>query len=280
MKIFRVLDSDSRVLNVTETPDGEFFRLGGTLETGFRATTEPVRPVKILAPVVPVQILCVGLNYRRHAEETKAKIPARPVLFMKVPGAACGPEDPIVLPRFLESAEVDYECELAIVIGRTCKNVDRSRALEHVAGFTCANDVSARDHQIRWGGSQWCRGKSFDSFCPLGPCLVTPDELGDPNQLQIETRLNGEVMQSSSTADMIFSVPEIIEYLSAGMTLPAGTVILTGTPEGVGMARDPKVWLKPGDRVEITIEKVGTLSNPVITEETRGARSVWNADHA
>jgi 2-keto-4-pentenoate hydratase/2-oxohepta-3-ene-1,7-dioic acid hydratase in catechol pathway len=278
MKILRFIDVQGKFAFACVHEDGTHELLEGNYPEGFKPTGKPAAIREIHAPIAPSQILCVGLNYRRHAEETKARIPARPVLFMKSPSSYCGPEHPIVLPRFLESKEVDYECELAVVIGRSCKNVCREEALEYVAGYTCANDVSARDHQIRWGGSQWCRGKSFDSFCPLGPWIVTPDEIGNPNALRIETRLNGNLMQSSTTADMIFSVTEIIEYLSAGMTLTPGTVILTGTPEGVGMARNPPVWLQPGDRVEVTIEKIGTLGNPVVAEETGGMRSRWNAE--
>jgi 2-keto-4-pentenoate hydratase/2-oxohepta-3-ene-1,7-dioic acid hydratase in catechol pathway len=171
-----------------------------------------------------------------------------------------------VIPGHLPSAEVDYECELAVVIGRACKNVSRERALDYVLGYTCANDVSARDWQIRNGGGQWCRGKTFDTFAPLGPCLVTRDEIPNPNALKIATLLNGERMQDESTSDMIFDVPRLIEFLSGSTTLVPGTVILTGTPSGVGMARKPPRWLKPGDVVTVEIEKIGQLTNPVSAE--------------
>jgi 2-keto-4-pentenoate hydratase/2-oxohepta-3-ene-1,7-dioic acid hydratase in catechol pathway len=177
------------------------------------------------------------------------------------------PQDPIVLPRKLRSDEVDYECELAVVIGRTCKNVSKADALKYVLGYTCANDVSARDWQGKWGGSQWCRGKTFDTFAPLGPCLVTADEIPNPNQLSIRTILNGQVMQDWNTNDMIFNVPTLIEFLSGSTTLRAGTVILTGTPHGIGAARKPPVFLKHGDTVSIELEKIGTLTNPVIEEK-------------
>jgi 2-keto-4-pentenoate hydratase/2-oxohepta-3-ene-1,7-dioic acid hydratase in catechol pathway len=206
------------------------------------------------------------LNYRQHAAETKAKLPPYPVVFMKSPAAVIGPGEPIVLPRHLRSDQVDYECELAVVIGKPCKNVSRQHALEYVAGYTCANDVSARDWQRQWGGSQWCRGKTFDTFCPLGPRLVPPAELPDPGDLRIRTILNGEVMQEARTCDMIFDVPALIEFLSGSTTLRPGTVILTGTPAGVGMARTPPRWLRPGDTVTIEIEKIGALTNPVIEE--------------
>jgi 2-keto-4-pentenoate hydratase/2-oxohepta-3-ene-1,7-dioic acid hydratase in catechol pathway len=163
---------------------------------------------------------------------------------------------------------VDYEGELVVVIGKAGKNISREAALDHVLGYTCGNDVSGRDWQIKKGGSQWCRGKSFDSFCPLGPWLITPDEIPDPNDLSISTTLNGQAMQSSSTANMIFDVPELIRFLSEGTTLSPGMVIMTGTPPGVGFARKPPVFLKHGDEVVIEIEGIGRLRNPVIEEKS------------
>jgi 2-keto-4-pentenoate hydratase/2-oxohepta-3-ene-1,7-dioic acid hydratase in catechol pathway len=193
------------------------------------------------------------------------------VLFFKNPASVQNPCDPIDLPRWLASAKVDYECELAVVIGRRCKNVSRANALGCVLGYTCANDVSARDWQKEGGGSQWCRGKSFDTFCPLGPVLVTPDEIANPNALRISTKVNGETLQDSSTSDMIFDVPTLIEFLSGSTTLLPGTVILTGTPSGVGMARTPPRWLRAGETVTVEIEKIGALTNPVAEESPAGA---------
>ena len=167
---------------------------------------------------------------------------------MKATTAVQNPGDPIVLPRHLRSDEVDYECELAVVIGRRCKNVSRDQALDYVLGYTCANDVSARDWQGKWGGSQWCRGKTFDTFAPLGPCLVTADEIPNPNALAIKLDINGEVMQDWNTDDMIFDVPRLIEFLSGSTTLLPGTVILTGTPHGVGFARKPPALAQAGRR--------------------------------
>jgi 2-keto-4-pentenoate hydratase/2-oxohepta-3-ene-1,7-dioic acid hydratase in catechol pathway len=161
---------------------------------------------------------------------------------------------------------VDYECELAVVIGRPCKNVTRDQALEYVLGYTCANDVSARDWQKDFGGGQWCRGKTFDTFAPLGPALVLRDEIPNPNALGIRTILNGQTMQDWTTEDMIFDVPSLIEFLSGSTTLLPGTVILTGTPHGVGAARQPPVFLQPGDTVTIEIDRIGTLTNPVVVE--------------
>lgn len=161
---------------------------------------------------------------------------------------------------------MDYECELAVVIGRACKNVNRAEALDYVLGYTCCNDVSARDWQLKRGGGQWSRGKTFDTFSPLGPVIVTRDEIPDPNTLKIRTVLNGQVMQDWNTNDMIFTVPALIEFLSGSTTLLPGTIILTGTPHGVGMAQKPPRWLKPGDTVNVEIEKIGVLTNPVIDE--------------
>jgi len=182
---------------------------------------------------------------------------------MKSISSVQNPGDDIVLPRHLKSQEVDYECELAVVIGKACKNVSRANALDYVLGYTCANDVSARDWQLKFGGGQWCRGKTFDTFAPLGPCLVLKDEIPDPNKLRIQTVLNGAVMQDWNTDDMIFDVPALIEFLSGDTTLLPGTVILTGTPHGIGAARKPPVFLKDGDVVTIEIEKIGSLTNPV-----------------
>lgn len=222
--------------------------------------------LKVLAPVAPPAILCIGLNYRHHAAETGVKVPEQPVLFMKSPGALQNPGDPIEIPTRLKSGMVDYEGELAAVIGKACKNAPRHRALEYVLGYTCANDVSARDWQIQHGGGQWCRGKTFDTFAPLGPCLVTPNEIPDPNRLALRTILNGETVQDWNTNDMIFDVPALIEFLSGSTTLLPGTVIMTGTPQGVGMARKPPLWLKAGDSVSVEIEGIGVLTNPVVDE--------------
>ncbi len=268
MKIVRYVDSLGFHHLAQHHPDGRLERLEGDLFGDLIPTGETAAVERILAPLEPRAILCIGLNYRRHAAETGAAIPEYPVLFMKSPGAVQHPEAPILLPTTLASHQVDYEGELAVVIGRTCRNVCRSEALEVVLGYTCANDVSARDwqKQQRLGGGQWCRGKSFDSFAPLGPALVTADDIGDPQGLTLRTRLNGVTVQEASTADMIFPVAAIIEFLSASTTLQAGTVILTGTPSGVGMAADPPRWLKPGDTVEVEIGGIGVLRNPVIEE--------------
>lgn len=239
---------------------------GDPFEGGLADTGESVASPELLTPIAPAAILCIGLNYAAHAAEGGRPAPERPVLFMKTPSAAQRPGGPIVLPRRLESTRVDYEAELAVVIGKPCKNVTRNEALDHVLGYTCGNDVSARDWQRGGGGGQWCRGKTFDTFAPLGPCLVTADEL-DPSDLRITTTVSGERMQDSRTSDMIFDVPTLIEFLSGSVTLAPGTVILTGTPQGVGFARTPPRWLTPGDEVTVEVEGIGRLTNPVVEEE-------------
>jgi len=267
MRIIRYQDPSGHIHYAAEQPNGTALRIKGDIFGIHEVTTEPAQIAKLLAPIAPTQILCIGLNYRQHAAETNAKIPERPILFVKGINTLQHPGDPILIPTHLASHEVDYECELAVVIGKAAKNVSRAEALNYVLGYTCSNDVSARDHQIKLGGGQWCRGKFFDTFAPLGPRLVTRDEIPNPNALRISTVLNGERVQDSNTADMIFDVPALIEYLSGSTTLVPGTVILTGTPQGVGMATKPEPrWLRPGDSVSIEIENIGTLTNPVALE--------------
>lgn len=247
---------DSASVRLVENDDP----LGSLRFTGERATIR-----QLLAPVVPSQILCIGLNYRKHARETNSPEPKFPVLFSKGLNALQHPNAPVVIPRIAsDPPEVDYECELAVLLGETVKDVSEQDALKYVAGYTCANDVSARRWQGAKGGNQWVRAKTFDTFCPIGPVLVTAEGIPDPQNLAIATYLNGARVQSSSTSDMIFSVAQIISQLSQDTTLPKGTLILTGTPEGVGFARSPPVYLAPGDVVEIEIEKIGRLVNPVV----------------
>ena len=265
MKIIRHL-SPSGPAHAALQPDGSAREIAGDILGEFRVTDRTVQPGKLLAPLQPTGILAIGLNYRKHAEEGGKGVPERPMPFMKSLNTVHHPGDPFELPQKLRSTEVDYECELAVVIGRRCKNVSRAEALNYVLGYTCANDVSARDWQQRWGGGQFCQGKSFDTFCPLGPVLVTRDEIPNPNDLGIKTILNGTALQDWNTNDMVFDVPTLIEFLSASKTLLPGTVILTGTPHGVGFARKPPVFLQPGDTISIAIEGIGTLTNPVVNE--------------
>jgi 2-keto-4-pentenoate hydratase/2-oxohepta-3-ene-1,7-dioic acid hydratase in catechol pathway len=254
MKIIRFIDASGRE-RYGEAMDLRNARvLSGDLFGAYQLTDETATVQKLLTPVLPPSILCVGLNYKEHAAESAMKLPDYPVLFIKSLNALNNPGDPIIMPK-VEPVEVDYEGELVVVIGKGGKNISREAALEHVLGYTCGNDVSGRDWQIKKGGTQWCRGKSFDTFCPLGPWLITPDELPDPGHLTISTIINGEVMQSSNTANMIFDVPELIRFLSEGTTLLPGTVIMTGTPPGVGFARKPPVFLKDGDEVTVDREE-------------------------
>ena len=271
MKIIRYLGTDGETRHAAQQPDGLVYEIIGDLYADWRVTDRRADIGKLLAPVTPTAILGIGLNYRRHAAETNAETPDYPIVFAKTLNALQNPGDPILLPTFLRSDEVDYEGELAVVIGRAGKNIRPDQALEYVLGYTSANDVSARDWQITRGGSQWTRGKSFDTFCPLGPCLVTPDDIPDPNALGLKTTLtdgegNAEVVQDWTTGDMIFDVPALIAFLSGSATLLPGTVILTGTPHGVGMARHPPRWLRPGDVVSVEVEKIGTLTNSVEAE--------------
>jgi 5-carboxymethyl-2-hydroxymuconate isomerase len=210
----------------------------------------------------PGKIVCVGLNYRDHAAEAGMDLPAAPLLFAKWPNTLVGHGDPVVLPP--ESTQVDYEAELGVVIGKTARRVSERDALDHVAGYICVNDVSARDLQFADG--QWTRGKSPDTFCPVGPGLVPREQIDDPQALTIRCIVNGEALQDSSTAQMIFSVAEIIAYASQTITLEPGDLIATGTPAGVGVFRDPKVMLQDGDEVSVEIEGLGTLTNPVTKE--------------
>lgn len=264
MRIVRFLDDRDQTRYGCKVKNNTAKLLKGNLFEGFTESGVSCRVKKILAPVEPCALLCIGLNYHHHARETGYDVPEYPILFMKNPAAVNNPGDPILLhPACMKPPEVDYEAELAVVIGRPAKDVPASEALRYVAGYTAANDVSARRWQGKRGGGQWNRGKSFDTFCPLGPELVTSDELRDPQNLRVSCVLNGRVMQDASTSDMIFPVAELIAHLSIGTTLLPGSVILTGTPSGVGFARTPPVYLMPGDTVEVTVDGIGTLRNPV-----------------
>lgn len=219
--------------------------------------------VEYLPPVKPGKIVAIGRNYYDHAVEGGSEPPPAPLIFTKLPNSLSAHQAPIVLPRISE--QVDYEAELAVVIGRRAKRVAESEALDYVFGYTLIDDVSARD--LQFGDGQWVRGKSLDTFAPLGPFITTRDEVPDVQALKIEGILNGEVMQSSNTSKMIFPVAYLIHYISQAITLEPGDVIATGTPEGVGVFRNPPVLLKPGDVFEVRIEGLGTLSNPVVAED-------------
>ena len=254
-------DLDSELLKNAVAAFGDLHRDGAEL---LRAL-EDGRVIKradvvLLAPVPrPGKLICIGLNYRDHAIESKMPIPERPVVFSKFSSSVIGPGEAVVVPS--KSEQVDYEAELAVVIGRRAKNVTPEQAYDYVLGYTIVNDVSARDFQFADG--QWQRGKSCDTFAPMGQWIVTTDEIPDPHTLSIKLRLNGQTMQDSNTNQLIFGVPELIAFLSESITLEPGDVIATGTPPGVGFARKPPVFLKSGDVMEVEIEGIGTLTSPI-----------------
>ncbi|HTS74697.1 MAG TPA: fumarylacetoacetate hydrolase family protein [Bryobacteraceae bacterium] len=228
-----------------------------------RGPSFPLSETRLLAPIPsPPKFICVGLNYRDHAAEIGLEIPKVPTIFSKFSSAVIGPGEPIVLPRV--SQRPDYEAELAFVIGRGGRHVPAARAMDHVFGYTIANDVSARDYQM--ATSQWLMGKTFDSFAPLGPWIVTADEIPDPHALAISLEIGGEKLQNSNTRELIFRIPELVEFIAGVVTLEPGDVVITGTPSGVGFMRKPPRYLRPGDEVSIHIEGIGTLRNPVIAE--------------
>jgi 2-keto-4-pentenoate hydratase/2-oxohepta-3-ene-1,7-dioic acid hydratase in catechol pathway len=247
--------------------------LAGGQEILARAKAATARPDAVALPAYrlkapisdPQKVICIGLNYRDHAAETGAKVPSEPVVFNKFPTAVIGPEDVIRLPRV--SQKVDFEAELVVVIGRRGRNIPAERAIQHVAGYTCGHDVSARDWQLEKDGRQWLLGKTFDTFAPSGPVLVTRDEIADPNALDVRMRINGQTMQDSNTRQFIFRVEELTAYISQVVTLEVGDLIYTGTPPGVGMARKPPVFLQPGDVCEVEIEGIGVLRNKCVADE-------------
>lgn len=261
MHIIRYVGRDGQIRWGEAVSDREARPMTGDLFGDHKFADAPEPIVRRLAPVDPPNIIAIGRNYAEHAREMKSESPtAEPLLFLKATTAVIGSDEPIVLPRSAPN-EVDYEGELAVVVGRCARDVREEDAHQYILGYTCANDVSARDCQHR-RDKQWARGKSFDTFCPLGPVLVTADVL-DVSRRAIRTVLNGNVMQEGNIGDMIFSVPRLISYLSCQFTLRPGTVILTGTPPGVGAARTPPVFLKDGDEIAVEIEGIGRLANRV-----------------
>lgn len=262
MKIIRYRDNNSINFGILENED--IYSLKGDIFADFikGEKVNKLENVELLAPIEPPNIIAIGLNYRQHAEESGSEIPEKPVVFLKATTSLTGPGSDIILPK-LAPDEVDYEAELAVVIGKDCKNIETVSVPNYILGYTCANDVSARDCQRRLD-KQWARAKSFDTFCPLGPWIETDLE---PDNLEISSILNGKVMQHSNTADMIFDINQLVSYLSHNMTLKAGTVIITGTPEGVGFARKEPVFLSEGDQIEIKIEGIGSLINTVTKEK-------------
>ena len=237
--------------------------LGAAREAAERGEGIDADLVRVVAPIQnPQKILCIGLNYADHAAESNMPIPSEPVVFSKFPSTIVGPGDAIRLPSVTRS--IDYEAELVVVIGTSGKDISESDAFGHVAGYTVGHDVSARDFQLEKPGGQWLLGKTFDTFAPLGPDIVTPDEVDDPHNLDIRCILNGETVQDSNTQQLIFKIDQLIAYLSRVITLQPGDLIFTGTPPGVGMARQPQLWLKAGDTVVCEVDGIGRLENPVV----------------
>jgi len=267
MKIVRFFATDGGThYGIPDPGDFEYARIiEGNIFDHCEVTGKRVRIERLLPPVEAPNILALGLNYRSHADETNISYPDIPVVFIKATNSLVGAGFPILLPK-AGPDQVDYEAELAVVIRRKVKNITPDQAMDAILGYTCGNDVSARDWQIHKQKKQWARGKSFDTFCPLGPWLVTREDIPEPGNLRIMTILNGEVLQDSNTSQMIFDVPAIVSHLSQSMTLYPGTVILTGTPDGVGFTRQPPVFLRDGDTVTIRIDRIGDLTNPVKRE--------------
>jgi 2-keto-4-pentenoate hydratase/2-oxohepta-3-ene-1,7-dioic acid hydratase in catechol pathway len=268
MKIIRFVSTRQKVLYgayLPEQPERAKI-IEGDILGAYKITAREVKVGKLLAPLIPVNILALGINYRKHGDETAMSYPDQPLLFIKATSSIAGPARSIMLPAAGPDC-VDYEAELAVVIGKRAKNVLPDDVMNYILGYTCANDVSARDWQLEKQKGQWSRGKSFDTFCPLGPWIVTKEEIANPDNLGIRAVLNGQTVQESNTANMIFNVREIVSKLSQSMTLLPGTVILTGTPEGVGFTRAPPLYLRAGDVISVEIEKIGTLTNKVIRED-------------
>ncbi|MFP4371459.1 MAG: fumarylacetoacetate hydrolase family protein [Halanaerobium sp.] len=267
MKIIRYKRSDQLTdkVNFGILIKDEVYKINGNIFADFSLGEKvaTLEEVELQPPVDPENIIAVGLNYQDHAEESGLRIPERPIIFIKATNSLTGPDADIILPRMAPD-EVDYEAELAVVIGKKCKNIEKDQVKDFILGYTCANDVSARDCQIKID-KQWARAKSFDTFCPLGPVIET--DL-DPDNCKISSILNGQIMQNSNTSNMIFDTAELVSYLSKNMTLKPGTVIMTGTPKGVGFARKPPIYLKPEDTIEIKIDGIGTLKNNVVKERT------------
>lgn len=244
--------------------------LANLAASGFEGAVEGVNEValgevKLNPPLKNIdKVICIGKNYADHAREMGGEPPEIPVVFSMFPSAIVGPEDSVVLPSI--SRQVDYEAELVVVIGKAGRHIPRERAMDHVFGYCCGNDISARDWQKGKPGGQWLLGKTFDTFAPLGPFLVTKNEVDDPHQLNVSCRLNGEIMQSSNTSSLIFPIDFLISHLSQFMTLAPGDLIFTGTPPGVGAGRKPPIFLKPGDEVQVEIERIGVLTNPIVAE--------------
>ncbi len=260
LRMIRLLEGGSPVLRTAQRTLRKTARLDPDSPL-FRRIAHPLNSVKLLAPIPHPRknIICLGANYSDHALETGREVPPHPVFFTKAPTAVIGPDEAITYHRCVRY--LDYEVELAFIVGKRGRDIDRRDAYKHIAGYTIMNDVSERGLQRRH--EQWFKGKSLDTFAPMGPCLVTRDQIPDPNNLDLELTVNGEVRQKSNTRNMVFKIPVLVEEISSGMTLEPGDIVSTGTPAGVGFTRDPPEYLKPGDVVEARIERIGVLTNPV-----------------
>ena len=253
----------NRVVDVIASGAAAFAAIRSYLSAAPASASVALDAVTLLAPIPkPPKIICVGLNYRDHAAEAKLEVPAVPTIFSKFGNAIPGPGAPVILPH--HSTKPDYDAELGVVIGIGGRYIPADRWRDHVFGYTCINDVSARDYQL--ATSQWLMGKTFDTFCPMGPWITTADEIADPHSLDISCEINGKIMQDSNTRNLIFQIPALIEFLSSAITLEPGDVISTGTPAGVGFAHKPPRWLRAGDEVVVRIQGIGALRNPVVAE--------------
>eukprot|EP00760_Papus_ankaliazontas_P028105 PhM_4_TR3532/c0_g1_i1/m.48481 len=259
-----VPDSDEKAL-MSLLPEHKDRVWDAAVSTGIKYATDA--EVRLLAPIAnPGKIVCIGLNYRNHAVESKMAIPERPVVFAKWGNTICGHKDKIVLPNI--SQEVDYEVELVIVVGRGGRHIPEAKAMEHVAGFTVGNDVSARDWQIKKGGSQWNLGKTFDTFAPIGPAIRVNDDTFNAHNARLWCDVNGRRLQDSTTREFVFNVPQMVSYVSSFLELQSGDIIFTGTPPGVGFARSPPIFLRPGDNVVVGVEGIGELENVCVADRS------------
>ncbi len=257
------LPKSSEVVDLSQNFKSALGVIQSHVEPALDGARFPLDEVRLHAPLTnPPRIFCIGLNYRDHAIESGMEIPKFPVVFFKMVPSMIGPGESILLPSITQ--EPDYEAELAVVLGQGGYRIPATRAMDHVYGFTILNDVSARD--IQFATSQWSLSKSLPTFCPMGPAIITRDEIADPHSLSISLSINGEMLQNSNTRELIFRIPELIEYISSITPLLPGDIISTGTPSGVGLGRTPKRWLRSGDTVTVSIEGLGSLTNPVIAE--------------
>ena len=269
-RIIRFLSAEGKVLYGEEPRSGHRFAdvLEGGIADGWTKTGKQAMIDTMLSPIIPTEIFCIGLNYMKHYQESALgrgiPLPEKPAIFAKALSSLNHHDRPVWIPALERGAELDYEVELTFIIGKPCRNVTPEEALDYVLGYTVGNDVSSRFWQKNAGAGQWIKGKSFDTFSPLGPVLVTSQEIKDPQKLQVSTRVNGELRQNSNTADMIFPIRDIISWMSQDTTLLPGTVVMTGTPEGVAAGMKKPKWLKFGDVVECEIEKIGTLRNFIV----------------